>query len=70
MKGEAVHGLGTERLLQRPLAKGFQGQPCELDLTKQGWREPTHCFSVLLLFRGTMFNIQLWVSPVSQPDSA
>lgn len=35
----AAHGLGMERLLQSPFAKGFQGQSCELDLTKQGWRE-------------------------------
>lgn len=53
----AVHGLGMERLLQSPFAKGFQGQPCELALTKQGWREK----HVPLLCTG------MWVLPVSQP---
>ena len=57
MEEGAVHGLGMERLLQSPFAKGFQGQSCELDLSKQGWRE-THA---------PLLRAGVWVSPVSQP---
>lgn len=45
----ALHGgLGMERLLQSSFAKSFRDQSCELDSTKQDWKENTHHFCVLL----------------------